>query len=373
MRQTANLIFQHIYRNMEKGVTRQELALQLDMSLPTIGTHLKLLAEQGLIVEITEEKSRRTGRRSNLIYPNPACRYSVGLEVRKDSVKFLLMDFRQHVLDRFTRSFDFTDQEALPGFLAGTIEELLEAHYIPRDRVLGVGTAITAIVTKDVPPLIHAYILNIDRWQQERITRAIPYPCTLRQIAAAALFANLQQVPEKDSLTYVWIGEVLAAATAFQRGVYWGDHSLCMEINHFCMVPGGRLHNCGKRGCLGAYCSADQLSEGPYGSLDRFFAALEAGEPAAVVRWEQYTDILAQALNNLYLVVDCAIVLGGPVGSRLTPFLGGLQRKASAFNPNDNATGYLQVDTCDDSAILGAAQDVIHQYVFSGQAAADED
>ena len=53
MRQTANLIFQHIYRNMEKGVTRQELALQLDMSLPTIGTHLKLLAEQGLIVEIT--------------------------------------------------------------------------------------------------------------------------------------------------------------------------------------------------------------------------------------------------------------------------------------------------------------------------------
>ena len=186
MRQTANLIFQHIYRNMEKGVTRQELALQLDMSLPTIGTHLKLLAEQGLIVEITEEKSRRTGRRSNLIYPNPACRYSVGLEVRKDSVKFLLMDFRQHVLDRFTRSFDFTDQEALPGFLAGTIEELLEAHYIPRDRVLGVGTAITAIVTKDVPPLIHAYILNIDRWQQERITRAIPYPCTLRQTSAAA-------------------------------------------------------------------------------------------------------------------------------------------------------------------------------------------
>lgn len=372
MRQTTSLIFQHIYQNMGTGVTRQELALRLDMSLPTIGTHLKLLAERELIVEVTEEKSHRTGRRSNLIYPNPACLYSVGLEVRKDSVKFLLMDFCQNVLGSFTRPFDFTDQEALPGFLARTIEAMLDEHHIPRERVLGVGAAVTAIVTKDDPPLLHSYILNIDNWQQERITRDIPYPCTLRQIAAAALFANLQRAPEKASLTYVWIGEVLAAATAFQRGVYWGDHSLCMEINHFCMVPGGRLHNCGKRGCLGAYCSAERLTEGPYGSLDRFFTALEAGEAEALTRWEQYTDILAQALNNLYLVVDCTIVLGGPVGTRLTRLLPQLQRKASAFNPNSNATDFLQVDTCGDSAILGAAQDVIHQYVFSGPTA-DED
>lgn len=363
--QTAELIFQFIYKNREKGTRRQDIAQCLVLSLPTVGTYLKSLQQQNLICEIPETKSSRTGRRSNLIFPNAGCRYSIGMEITRTGIKFLMMDFCQNIVDRGEERVPFSDENSYQQFLAEKLEQFILRNGVRREQIIGIGIAITAVISGDTPPHLHSYILNINSWSVENFSSCISYPHTLQQIASAALFANMEKHKEKSSLSYIWVGEVLAAAAAFEKDVYHGNHSLCMEINHFCMVPNGKLHNCGKRGCLGAYCSSTQLTEKFEGSLECFFQELDNKNPMAVEVWEEYTDVLVQALNNLYLIVDCDIMLGGPVGSKMGKYLPNLQAKASSFNPHPNADGYLMIDDCEDSPMIGSAQSVISHYIFS--------
>lgn len=364
--QTCDLIFQLIYQNKGNGIRRQDIARYLNLSLPTVGTHLKRLQKQNLICEMPEKKSSRTGRRSNLIFPNSQYRYSLGLEITRTKVKFLLMDFCQNVLNRRDEAITFSSEISYQSLLAEKVEQFIEESQISRKKILGIGIAITAVISNDSPSRLHSYILNINSWSPENFSSYLPYPYMLQQIASAALSANIEKQQEKTPLAYIWIGEVLAAAAVFQRDVYHGNHSLCMEINHFCMIPNGKLHNCGKRGCLGAYCSSVQLTESFDGSLEVFFRELDHNNPAALEIWSQYTDILAQALNNLYLIVDCDIMLGGPVGSRLARYLPELQKKASSFNPHPNAAEYLLIDPLEESTMVGSAQSIILQYIYSG-------
>lgn len=74
------------------------------------------------------------------------------------------------------------------------------------------------------------------------------------------------------------------------------------------VVPDGEACYCGKKGCLDAYCSAKCLTEG---RVEDFFGRLVQGEPEEASLWDQYTTYLAIAVNNIHMVLDCDVVLGG--------------------------------------------------------------
>lgn len=43
------------------------------------------------------------------------------------------------------------------------------------------------------------------------------------------------------------------------------------------LIPGGKPCHCGRRGCMAAYCSPENLPE-DYESIPGFFSVLEQGE-----------------------------------------------------------------------------------------------
>ena len=49
--------------------------------------------------------------------------------------------------------------------------------------------------------------------------------------------------------------------------------------------------------------------------MEDFFERLHEGELEAMALWEQYASYLAIAVNNIHMVLDCDVVLGGYVGS----------------------------------------------------------
>ena len=65
------------------------------------------------------------------------------------------------------------------------------------------------------------------------------------------------------------------------------------------------------------YCSADALLENGE-ALPDFFARLRNGDPECQRRWREYLGWLALALNNIHMVMDCVIVLGGHIVPYLT-------------------------------------------------------
>ena len=130
------------------------------------------------------------------------------------------------------------------------------------------------------------------------------------------------------------------------------------------IVPDGENCYCGKKGCLDAYCSAKCLSDLADGKLEHFFAELKQGNSVYVDAWSRYTTYLAIAINNIHMVLDCDVILGGYVGSYMEEYIRDLWEKVSmrnTFAEND-----MFVKSCKykiGAAALGAALRVIENFI----------
>ena len=80
--------------------------------------------------------------------------------------------------------------------------------------------------------------------------------------------------------------------------LYDGVSHRAAEFGHLCLHPGGRRCECGRQGCLEAYCSAARLSDDLGITLEEFFQRLEEGEPSCQELWKSYLEDLATAVSQ---------------------------------------------------------------------------
>lgn len=130
------------------------------------------------------------------------------------------------------------------------------------------------------------------------------------------------------------------------------------------VVADGESCYCGKKGCLDAYCSASRLSAASDGKLEKFFAALERKEKKAVQLWDRYTSYLAIAVNNIHMVLDCDIILGGYVGSYAEARIQDIWEKVSERNTFAESRPFVKACSYQvGAAALGAALRVTEDFV----------
>lgn len=100
------------------------------------------------------------------------------------------------------------------------------------------------------------------------------------------------------------------------------------------------------------------------GNLEAFFSALKAGEEKSAALWEDYTDKLAVAVNNLHMILDCDIVLGGYVGSYLEPYLDAVWKKIYQRNTFGESMPFVRACRYQrGAAALGAGLRVIESFL----------
>ena len=148
--------------------------------------------------------------------------------------------------------------------------------------------------------------------------------------------------------------------------VYVGNSYRSGEVGHMTIVPDGKPCYCGQKGCMDRYCSAICLSELCDGDLDEFFELLAAGNEEASDRWNEYLNYLAIAINNVHMLFDCRIVLGGYVGGYIEDHISELQvllAKRHSFKADGS---YLQPCIYKRNAqAAGAALNFVHRFVDS--------
>lgn len=102
-------------------------------------------------------------------------------------------------------------------------------------------------------------------------------------------------------------------------------------------------------------------------TLEQFFDAVRQNSSTHIIRWKEYLGWLSMALNNLHMVLDSCIILGG----QITPFLAdtdldelfSLIQKRTVFPENENFL-HLGVQEKDVVAI-GTAIPFIQEYLSS--------
>ena len=114
--------------------------------------------------------------------------------------------------------------------------------------------------------------------------------------------------------------------------VFDGDDFRSAEIGHVSMVIGGKPCYCGQRGCVNAYCSSDNLSDGGNIGLDRFFRELDAMDPGCLSKWDAYLDYLAIAIKNIRMLYDCDVIIGGEVGRYIPKYIPELTHRVHALD-----------------------------------------
>ena len=368
-RQNKIKIVQYILKH--EKVSRQELAVALGFSLPTVFQNVTELMELGMVCEAGEYGSTG-GRKAKVLKIKEGFCCAAGIEITKDDICFVLVDLNQKL--------DYIERKVLPyentqeyySKLGEAVGELLKKNGITAKgttQLAGVGISVPGIIDHDLGMLRESYELGVENVSIRHFSKYIPHAFCCESSANCSAYAVLNA--EQKSAVYLSLSDTVRGAVFIDGKVYKGDNFCAAEFGHTIVQPGGRSCWCGKKGCLNAYCSSEVLTEHGAYALEQFFDRLETGEPEYKECWEEYLEYLAMQVANIRMAFDCDIILGGKVGRHLIPYMAQLEEHLQVYNMTDFDFSYLSVDPYQQgSSAIGAACYMLERYVenlHSGQ------
>ncbi|MEM1483251.1 ROK family transcriptional regulator [Oscillospiraceae bacterium PP1C4] len=352
-RVNRNRIYCYLYK--KEQLSKQDIAYALKMSLPTVTQNIKELQELGLIEE-TGTLESTGGRKARAISFKSNARFAIGLDVTKNHISVVLVDLGGNVIENQHFNHPFINRRDYFEEVGRLIRQFVDELHIEHSKILGVGIAVPAIVSEDQQLVTYSPILGFTGGTLKSFAEFIPYPCMLCNDANAAGTAELWSEGEMKDMVYLSLNDTVGGAVLVDGKLCFGKNQRGGALEHMTIVPGGKTCYCGQQGCLDAYCSAHILAESAGGKLENFFANLERGSQRHRKVWDEYLQMLTLATNNLRMIFDCNIILGGHVGSYLDDYIDQLREIAAKRNTFEQDGSYLQV--CDykvEATAVGAA------------------
>lgn len=356
-----NQIFRYLCRC--ERISNPDIAYELKLSLPTVMQNTKELMERGLVKEAGELQSTG-GRRAKALLVEKNAHFAVGLDITKHHVGFLLTNLVGEILQYQRLSIPYCAEDGYGHKLSQTMETFLKDSGVDKEKVLGVGISFPGIVDLKQEMITDSHVLGVKSIPFAQVSRFFSYPCLFLNDANAGAFAEGLRVQGEERFFYLSLSNTVGGALFEERKLVQGQAFRCGEVGHMTLYPNGKVCYCGKQGCTDTYCSAKVLTHDTAGNLEQFFLLLEQGETGAQHLWQQYIHDLAVVVNNLHMILDCDIVLGGYVGSHLGPYLEELW--AEVVKRNTFAEQQCFIRPCSyrvEISALGAALRVIEDFI----------
>lgn len=314
--QNRQLIY-HFVRDNEP-VSKQDIVVRLELSLPTVTQNLQYLEKQNLL---KKSKSKiNTGGRSAAAYSyRKKAKMALGVYITGNHLTAVCVDLSGNViLSRRTRiKFDLNNDAYLRK-IGELVEEIKEEAKLTNDRLLGVGVAVPSLVSDDGEQVIYGLTHNFTGKTRAEITRYIPYRTKMFHDSYVAGFAEVWSRRSVRNAVYINLNNNIGGSIIIDNHIYSGDNNRSGEIGHMLIHPAGQTKcYCGQTGCLETVCNAGILDSHTDGNLAEFFRLLDSGTPAIMEVWDQYLENLALAIHNTRMLLDAPIILGGYVGAHM--------------------------------------------------------
>ncbi len=306
-------IFKLIYK--ERKISKQDIAARLQLSMPPVTQCLKEL-EQLQLIEKNGLFESSGGRKPQVISCILKSRISIGVEILKNQIRIVSIDIYGKVLKENRLDLAYANNTDYYRQLGEFVNSFIASMHVASKRVLGVGISVQGLVSSDGSTITYSTILECTGASLEDFCKFINYPCRLSHDAEAAAYAELWFSKDITDAIYLSLSKNLGGAVVINSAIYKGQGIGSGLVEHMVIKPGGRPCYCGKKGCLEAYCSGDALA-GEKRSLDDFFTALRSGKQEETDRWHDYLDDLSTAINNMHMVIDCDVILGGHIAPYL--------------------------------------------------------
>lgn len=356
-------LFKYLYAH--PNITKQELAAGCNLSMPTVSLNLTELMEEGLITT-SGIRSSTGGRRAKQLSINAASHYALGVNITAHHLACVVLDLSGQMIYHKRIRLPFVNTRQYMKVLSEFVWEPIIANNIPKERILGVGLSVPAIISKDGQSLTYASILNFTNGQLEDFADPIGLNCSFVNDSSAGGIAALWYTGTENSMAYLSLSNSVGGAFFHGGKEYKGSNQRACEFGHTTLHPDGELCYCGMRGCADVFLRATRLSDPYDGHLESFFDELALGAPHARSLWAAYRDDLILCVNNIHMTYDCDIILGGYVGEHLTPYHDELQELAAKRNSFKRDGSYLKiVGNRPENSAVGAALTWITDFIQS--------
>lgn len=367
-----NKIFRYV--NKYERVSKPDISAQLGISMPTVLQNINELMKQGLVHEVGEFESTG-GRKATAIAPVRGSYYALGIDITGNHIGLVITDLSGDVLKHKRIYKPFSNDRKYYKEMADIALEFKDEEIDEDKKFLGVGISIPGIVDTRSKKIQYSHALNLTNIESERFCEYIPYPCILINDANAAGFAEMYHYDKCFNAVYLSLSNSVGGAIIVERQsylsdsaiadkLYLGDNLRGGEFGHVTLIPNGNKCYCGKRGCFDVYCSAKTLSQYTDGKLEKFFQEIESGNKNLLKIWENYISCLAIGINNLRMIFDCTIILGGYVGSYIEPFISRVKEEVAILNTFEMDASYIK--PCRyrvEASALGAALQHIEAFL----------
>lgn len=356
-----SLIYHLLYQ--EEKLSKQEIANRLHLSLPTVTQNLVALEEAGLIEKGGQFESQ-VGRRAAAYTICPRAKVAVGVEVLKKQFRILIVDLKGDIFASEEHALLYRNDDEYYKEAAALTARFIQSNNFKQEQVLGIGFAIQGLTTSDGQEIIFGKTLGYTGLKITAFSRYLSYPCRFLHDAKCAAGTELWFHQGLTNALYLSLGKHLGGAVIINGQTFMGKQGHGGAAEHMTLVHGGRPCYCGKSGCMEAYCSVNALLKEDE-TLDEFFSGLAGQEEDKKKRWKEYLEYLSTAVNNLHMVMDCDVILGGHMAPWFTEadlkMLQDMVNDKSAFT-EDEPFLYL-AKSAGDSVPVGAALSYLKDFL----------
>ena len=145
---------------LKKGETsKQEIASELGLSMPTVLQNVKELVQNGLVIETGKYESTG-GRKAAVLSIAEQFRTAVGIDITANHISYVLMDLCGKVIAKKRMKSVFANDSAYYQSVADNLETFLRDIDADRKKILGVGFSLPGIINKHDNVLVRSHVLK---------------------------------------------------------------------------------------------------------------------------------------------------------------------------------------------------------------------
>lgn len=353
-------VFRYIYDN--GTVSRQDITIGLDLSLPTVNQNIKELFDLGY-VDYSGNFQSTGGRKAQAILVPSDIRYAISINIRAKYVRASLINLYGESCSAREYNERFSTGEEYARLMAHIVKDMIRDAGGEKDKILGVGITLPGIVDRDKRILVSAPTLNIKNYDLNNLTKFIDIKCSVENDARSFAYTQMWKDNKYEKKLFLLVDWGVGGSIMTGEDAFTCLQSGAGEFGHMIIHPGGKKCACGRLGCMEAYVSTAVLSARLGINISTFFKNVGRNEEYRKVL-DRYLDDLALGINNIFTMYGAPIIIGGEITKYLEDYMDILKEKIRNYNAG--FIGEAQVSLSQygkEESMIGAALMYIGEFL----------